>query len=181
VNNSSSDFFVCLFSPAVLAISTPDDEFNYYTELLECGLFETIKIGLVCGPCEQKGIACTHRKHKLPNWKSGENHDKVLKIMATQQSLAMRELGGIVITDKLFIFRRNMKEFHSAPRYQFQHRCQVLHVSIDPSGGGSGSHYAIYTIAIENGIRIVSMLHMHLYPRQCKPPHRSDEAYYGSV
>lgn len=56
---------------SVLAISTPDDEFNYYSELIECGLFETIKVGLICQPCIDKGfIDCRHMRKRIPPWKS---------------------------------------------------------------------------------------------------------------
>lgn len=55
---------------AVLAISTPDDEFNYYTQLLELGLFRCIKIGLTCDACEALGLPCTHRIKRLPHWKT---------------------------------------------------------------------------------------------------------------
>lgn len=141
---------------AVLAISTPDDEFNYYTELLECGLFHTIKVGLICDPCMAKGIPCNHMKKKLPSWKSAENHDKVLKIMKTQKTLAMREIGGEVITDRQFIFRKHIQDLHTSPRHNFTYAPQVIHCVIDPSGGGKGSDWAIMSGCIDNGMRVVS-------------------------
>lgn len=59
---------------AVLAISTPDNEFNHYTELTEMKKpdgtlwFNVIKIGLSCEDCLTKGIECVHHKNKLPHW-----------------------------------------------------------------------------------------------------------------
>lgn len=57
---------------AVLAISTPDDEFNHYSELMDLKaadgqpMFYNIHIGLSCEACTEAGIPCPHNKAKLP-------------------------------------------------------------------------------------------------------------------
>lgn len=59
---------------AVLGISTPDDEINHYTELIDMKKpsgepwFNVIKIGLSCEECLNKQVECVHRKNKLPHW-----------------------------------------------------------------------------------------------------------------
>jgi hypothetical protein len=59
---------------ALLAISTPQDEFNYYTELMNMkdqfgeGLFFTIKLGLICAKCAKTGEACNHRLNMNPHF-----------------------------------------------------------------------------------------------------------------
>ncbi len=58
---------------ALLAISTPDDEFNFYSELFELKndrggeLFKTIRIGLACEACQANGLRCEHLNHRLPH------------------------------------------------------------------------------------------------------------------
>lgn len=66
--------------------------------------------------------------------------------------------AGIVITTKRFLFDAPLvKRFQENPSYTFQHdTVDVLHVGIDPSGGGKGSDYTICTVACEAGKRIVS-------------------------
>lgn len=60
---------------AVLAISTPQDEFNYYTELMAlkdekgASLFYSIVLGLVCDACKKTGEACNHLLAMSPDWK----------------------------------------------------------------------------------------------------------------
>jgi hypothetical protein len=57
---------------ALLAISTPEGPFNYYTLLMEQkdqygqDLFFIIRLGLICKACERSGAACTHRLHMNP-------------------------------------------------------------------------------------------------------------------
>jgi hypothetical protein len=60
---------------ALLAISTPDDEFNFYSELFEMKrpdgetLFLLIPIGLACQDCMEEGLQCQHKLDKLPHCK----------------------------------------------------------------------------------------------------------------
>jgi hypothetical protein len=153
----------------VLAISTPDDEFNYYTELIESGLFHTIRIGLICNPCkEANNIQCKHMKRSMPQWKSEENQEKLMKIYKLRPELALREIGGLVKTDRQFIFSKYIKQLHEQPRHNFQYSPQVIHTVIDPSGGGKGSDWGIISGCIENGKRVVSFKpNQHIFPEPC--------------
>lgn len=140
---------------AVLAISTPDDEFNYYTALLECGLFKTIRVGLMCMPCVAKGIQCIHMGKHLPSWKSSENHEKVMKVMEHNKLLAAREIGGLIVTSKSFVFQTFVGPLKAAPLYQLQQKPRVLHCGIDPSGGGKKSDWSMFTGCFEAEHRVV--------------------------
>lgn len=60
---------------ALLAISTPQDEFNYYTTLMElknhlgAPLFDSLKLGMQCMDCAKSGAACGHKLSMNPHWK----------------------------------------------------------------------------------------------------------------
>lgn len=93
-----------------------------------------------------------------------ENQDKVLAIMKHNPSLAAREIGGITVSDLQFIFKKYLLSLHGAPLHKFQYNPHVIHLAIDPSGGGKGSDWAIMSISIENGCRVVSIiLNSHIY------------------
>ena len=235
---------------AVLAISTPDDEFNYYTQLLELGLFKVIKIGLTCEACEAMGLACTHKIRRLPHWKTmsksnnsiiiyykmdfwsafelrhknevyldtafdlapviyhliecmprtltqiiGEyaedsvyfteynfqitiyvkninsftidylcsdkkgRQQMIQRVMASDPELMVRETRGLVMSTKQFMIHKSfILQFHTRAPYQIKNKVQVLHMAIDPSGGGTASDYAVCTIGREAGKTYIASL-----------------------
>lgn len=146
---------------AVLAISTPDDEFGYYSELLNLGIFREIYLGKECDACSNAGIACTHRKLSLPPWKSMADQSKIEK-MIKDQALLDRETRGIINTNKDFLFKKPwIRALLTRPAYQFQFNCQVLHTAIDPAGGGEGSDYTIGTMAHEDSRKVVSFFYCY--------------------
>lgn len=71
---------------ALIAISTPLTEANFFTKLVTFKgpdgepFFKTLHIGLVCKKCLLKPdltemLKCPHEQHKLPPWKSGERQE----------------------------------------------------------------------------------------------------------
>ncbi len=155
---------------AVLAISTPDDEFNYYSELLELNdengnpLFHCIKVGLQCQACIEANKVCIHLLRKLPPWKSEGRAARVDAIMSANKEQNMRENRGVVISSRRYAFQSEwIKAFRERPRHPFTAPVKVLHMAIDPSGGGSMSDYAIVTCAREQGRVIVSIQHRNTY------------------
>ena len=70
---------------ALIAISTPLDGLNFYSELFELkgptgeSIFNTLRIGLSCERCKamNKASECTHMKHLIPSWKSASKFDMV--------------------------------------------------------------------------------------------------------
>ena len=144
---------------AVLAISTPDDEFNYYTQLLELGLFKVIKIGLTCEACEAMGLACTHKIRRLPHWKTMSRQQMIQRVMASDPELMVRETRGLVMSTKQFMIHKSfILHLHNRPVYHVKNKVQVLHMAIDPSGGGTASDYAICTIGRESGKIFIASL-----------------------
>jgi hypothetical protein len=161
---------------AVLAISTPEDEFNYYSELLNLGLFKEIYMGKGCQACEDAGVDCIHRKLSLPPWKTLPRQEMIEKLYA-DKNVFNREAKGIIGGGKDFIFhKRWIRAFMIRNPHHFQYIPQVLHCAIDPAGGAEGSDYAIGTLAYENSMKVVSQLYMSVYKPDMSltnTPHRA--------
>ena len=173
---------------AVLGISTPDDEMNYYSMLLELEvdegvpMFQVIRIENICQACKaKKNYMCSHLLAKRPKWQSAdrqkmiqvfrESHVRFLgrvslfvcdaqKIMAADPDIYAREMGGLVLaTGRRYLFERALVDaFEKRPRHIWDRAPDVLYVGIDPSGGGDLSHYAIVTQGLENSQHVVSVL-----------------------
>lgn len=147
---------------AVLGISTPDDEFNHYTELIDMKddegtlIFNVIKIGLSCEECLTKQIECVHRKNKMPHWRPAHRNDKVKKMIGNKLT-ADRELGGQVAGSAVFTFKRKwLDDFVSRVKWSPSYPINALFLAIDPCGGGRASDWAMCTVGFEDGKTIVS-------------------------
>ncbi len=147
---------------AVLAISTPDDQFNYFTELMNkkkpdgTPLFSIIDVGLTCRACVEKGeLSCPHKVNRLPAWKNRGRQELVQSLLEDDVDLCMRETKGVIVSDKKFVFRDWLPAVEAKPRYQLQTPVNVVYVAIDPSGGGTQSDYAIVSMAHVHGRQVV--------------------------
>lgn len=157
----------------ILAISTPDDEFNYYSMLLTATrdgkpLFLTIRIEQSCKDCTSKRLLnCKHRTHLLPKWKSGARQELIEAIMAADPETFARENLGMVIGGHSFIYNKDkVKRLEIARPYTFpiNKLPSVVYVGIDPSAGGC-SHFAMVACVHHQGnyvVRSCLMLHIHI-------------------
>lgn len=142
---------------AVLAISTPEDDSNYYSILLsqkgEDGkpLFKTLPVGLACEECQKEGkeADCPHNKDQLPPWKS-DALQKLQKQLLPPEIYATEALG-LITTKKRYAFnKKHIEETFSLPPLTVMDAVGVVYVMIDPSGNGSGkSHLAITAFTID--------------------------------
>lgn len=141
---------------AVIAISTPEDEDNWYSQLAETGLFKTVQLGLACQDCIDRRMAdkCTHKESRLPDWKPEERQEMTEKLLASDQARMHRELHGVVSSKKQFVFKKFTSQMKGLAPYRFKQRPDVLYLSIDPSGGG-GSDYAYMLMAHEDGYDVI--------------------------
>jgi len=149
---------------ALIAISTPDDEFNYFSKLLELKrddkgtpLFLTLQVRQVCDPCREARKRCRHYEDLLPPWRSAKNQKVTEQIMKSNPDLYAREMLGVVRSnDTLFVFDPKLVDaFYQREPYRFSLTPGVVWVGIDPSGGGSLSNYAIVSMAFERGQNVV--------------------------
>jgi hypothetical protein len=147
---------------ALLAISTPDDEFNFYSELFELkkddgqNLFHLISIGLACQTCLDNGLQCTHKLDKLPHWKPVERQALINTILASNPDLADRETRGIVKSSRRELFDKQwVHRLRERAAHVFEHTPNVVFLAIDPAGGGNMSDFAMCSMAYENARHVV--------------------------
>jgi hypothetical protein len=138
---------------SILGISTAEDEFNFYSQLMELKndegdpMFKTLRIVVSCKDCiaADKGKECKHMDSFQPNWKSQRKLRALRIIYKTQQELFARENLGLMESGKLFLFRDHVARLQKAPRFAFSISPDVIWMVVDPSGGGSRSQYGIIT------------------------------------
>ena len=155
---------------AMLAISTPDDEFNFYTELFEMInpltgelFFYLIKIGLACQTCLESGNPCNHQLDKLPHWKPVERQLLINQLLSSNPDLANRETRGVVQSSKRPVFdQEHIAALGRAAMYSFNYSPSVLWLAIDPAGGGSQSDFAMATMAFEDCRELVTLHYITL-------------------
>lgn len=154
---------------AVLGISTPLGEDNYYSALTglkdenNLPLFKSLSVELVCPVCRKKDesqMSCVHRMDVLPPWKSQGRQEKVKRIMASVPELFMQEAMGIVVSSRHGVFSKTQTEnMGSGLRGKLDlepivvEREDPIFISVDPTGGGS-SKMALVSFAVVKGVYI---------------------------
>ena len=82
----------------MLAISTPDDDQNFFSALFELkkpdgeNMFKTIRIGLSCASCLEAGLLCQHLVDKLPHCKKR----KTCMFIRSYPNYALVLCGGVL-------------------------------------------------------------------------------------
>jgi hypothetical protein len=147
---------------AVLAISTPSDESNYYSVLTgltrkdsDEPLFLVLQVGTKCEDCiAAQREECPHTKNRLPSWKSTERQAMTEQIMKGNVARMNRELHGVVGSQKQFLFRKYITKMTELAPYRWKTNPTVLHLAVDPSGGGA-SDYAYSLLGYEEGYNVI--------------------------
>jgi hypothetical protein len=128
---------------ALLAISTPDSEFNFYTELFyltnEKGepFFSIISIGLACDECLANGLQCSHRNDKLPHWRPLERQALIQAILGNNVDLANRETRGVVQSSMRNLYDKKwIKRLLDSVPSEWTYKPDVIFIGIDPAGNG---------------------------------------------
>lgn len=141
---------------AVLGISTPLGEDNYYSQLSSLldendrPLFKTMTINLVCDVCRRADasmLQCVHRLSQLPAWKSQANQEKVKRIMASVPELFAREALGVVTSERFGVFSPAQAKFIQNLPVAAPSPLLPMFTVIDPTGGGD-SKLAMISLGI---------------------------------
>ncbi len=139
---------------ALIAISTPQDKQNFYSEMFELKdargdpFFRTIRVSLVCAACEEagKGSECTHNQDLIPPWKSAAKLDMVRALYGDQKDLMERESMGQITQDANSVF--NMSDVESLMQLQaLDFTPDYFFTAVDPTGGGA-SYMAIVSVVL---------------------------------
>lgn len=142
---------------ALIAISTPLDGLNFYSELFDLkgptgdSIFNTLKIGLVCERCQKLNQAstCTHMKHLIPSWKSASKYDMVKAVYGDRKDLLARESQGQITSDAASVFSQEcIDKFYKRPLFQSLNKPDFIFLGVDPNGGGS-SELALISMAMQ--------------------------------
>lgn len=153
---------------AVLAISTPLDEDNFFTQMCRMQdpttggtMFTTLTIELACAECRAKGVVdvCPHRRSILPPWRSdASRNEKVKALMANKQDMYQREHLGISMSTNTTAFEASsvdtfakatisMRPFYSSTRTAF--------LAVDTCGGGSNCMALVGGLHTPGGVLVI--------------------------
>ena len=87
---------------SLIAISTPLDETNFFSVLLQLRkpngqpLFLNLQIELVCAKCLESGeTTCPHNANNAPEWKTAARTDLVKSLMG-DSAMWLREQAGVI-------------------------------------------------------------------------------------
>lgn len=152
---------------AILAISTPDDENNYYSKLVDAKyfspvlkawkkIFHVLDVGLSCAVCRAKRKACPHVRMDLPAHLVGLRQLIAEALVDGDETTRAQEMLGVIQGTTMYCFDKIwIDSLFQADVWWFSHDVKVLHVAIDPHGGGSGSETAICALAREGPYTVV--------------------------
>lgn len=150
---------------AVVAISTPLGEDNWYTGLIqkktEDGerLFNVVQYSLVCDACRKKGIAteCQHKIELLPPWKSESRQRLVKFLLSDSQDLYLTEAMGEISSSKSRCFTEDMVDWwilrpiHNLPTLG---SLSTVYIAVDPTSG-IRSELAVVSMYFDSSRRLV--------------------------
>lgn len=153
---------------AIMAISSPSDEFNYYSTLLELRrpdgnyVFKQFRLGMACEACMEAGeaVGCTHKQDIIPHWLSVERMDLAKCLYGGNEAAYQREVQGIIASSNIYMFnRRFIQNLHNRKQHKITDVDQIreIHISIDPHGGGEGSEMAIMGVTFHDHKKVVSL------------------------
>lgn len=134
---------------ALLAISTPDDEDNYYSDLMTkrhprtgLPLFLVLRIQQSCTKCVKAQVKkCIHQRDLLPSFKSKRRQELVEFLLENDEVANQRENMGMVASDREFVFDEVSRiAFKDRARFHFTDPVRWIFVGMDPSAGGKSEH-----------------------------------------
>lgn len=151
---------------AISTITTDDNFFTKYTNMKDKNgddLFSVRHVYLSCEPCRDKGpevaAKCSHNNISLPGWSSARKRRTVNNLMAGQEDMLAREIGGIANAKFGKAFNKKfINQLMDAPRYVIDRHgvdYPVLFFAVDPNAGGKNSHFAICTSLNFRGTTII--------------------------
>ena len=149
---------------SLLALSSPEGNENYYSQLLNLKdkngqpWFKVINKQLVCEECQKgsrsKQLSCTHVK-TTEHWISEAKVERVKLLYKTAPGTGLRELAGMAISDYTPCFNeKDIDTCFSLPRVQTRSPPGIIIITADPNGGGP-SHMALASVYFDATWRIV--------------------------
>lgn len=145
---------------ALIAISTPLDSSNFYSNLVHMkdefgnNVFEVLEARSACPICIETlkdPSKCPHVNLERPTWKSKDKQQVVKALYGGNKQMLLRESMGVVTEGDNGIFDKyQVRELFSKERSNLSVNVKHVFVAIDPTGGGP-SKFAIVSVIRENG------------------------------
>jgi hypothetical protein len=152
---------------SLLCLSSPEGDSNYYSALMNLkrddnpneSFFRVLQCQQICAECQKLDrvlqIACTHVRNNA-HWLSSRKMRELRTLYKANPEDAIREFGGIVVSDSLPAFRKEeIARVFASPPYEAQTPPPYVFVCCDPSGGGpsmmsivSGYYTGIDTVVV---------------------------------
>lgn len=138
---------------SLLCLSSPEGESNYYSALMNLkrpgsdeSFFNVVECFQICPNClkleRTKQILCTHVKNNC-HWLSSRKIKELKTLYKASPEDAIREFGGIVVSDHLPAFRKEeVTAAFSAGRTCTLAPPKYIFTCCDPTGGGP-SHLSL--------------------------------------
>ena len=157
---------------AVIAISTPLDDTNFYSQMLELKqddgetpLFNVISISLICDECQGKDlkgqITCPHKQNEIPPWKTQRRQDLVKKLLESNPEMYKREQLGVITKNENNCFPVDKLPAFEQSCGSAEEFVDTLFCCIDPAGGGSSCAAIITGYLYDNRTEVmVRLLHV---------------------
>lgn len=150
----------------VIGISTITDENNFFSKYLKMKnshgdeLFATKHIYLACYDCRKadRAAQCNHNSHLLPDWSSARKRKTINAMMAGQDEMLAREIGGVASSmhQKAFVGKL-VNRFVNLETYDLpsEKHYPYFFTAIDPNGCGKSSDIAMVSMIKMNGMNIL--------------------------
>lgn len=154
---------------AVIAISSPSDGNNYYSELMTMidvttsGLmFKSCTVDSVCEDCKATGkeLKCKHKAHELPHWKSAGRVERLMSFYKTkeeQEEFKMENLGVMGNLKQHCYQPEWVDSLRQHEKHVFSGTVSAIHIAYDPFGGAMTSDTAMIAMVNDKGLDVVSM------------------------
>ena len=131
---------------ALLCLSSPEGDSNYYSSLMGLkrpngeSFFQVINCFQICAKCLKlervKQILCTHVKSTTP-WLSKRKINELKILYKASPEDAIREFGGIVVSDYLPALRKDeIEKSFKSDRITTLAPPKFIFTCCDPTGGG---------------------------------------------
>ena len=153
---------------SLMCLSSPEGDENYYSQLLNMQdpmtngpFFRVVECFMICKDCRslsrEEAIKCDHVPQNA-HWLSKKKSMRLKMLYKSSPALAMREFGGMVVSDYLPAFKKEEIAwlFNPSKRHITTHSPKYIFTSADPNGGGP-SHMAICSAYFHNGSLVVSL------------------------
>jgi hypothetical protein len=132
---------------AVIGISTPQGEGNYYSKLLDKKgpdgrtIFRVVHILLVCDRCRAAGVPerCSCLQYMRPSWLPADRAEMVKRIMSEEADLYSAEAQGAVLQGRDKVFAgAYIEQLRNARAHDDLETTQpYIMIAVDPTAGGA--------------------------------------------